>query len=281
MVNKVFSEQADQDYQLRFAGTRRLYGDALTAYFRQAHVVVVGIGGVGSWVAEALARSAIGEITLIDLDDICISNVNRQIHATDQTIGQMKVEVMADRIRAINPYCQVHQRAAFIQASNLAELIPDHVDYVVDAIDNVRDKAALIAWCKRRKIPIITLGGAGGQIDPTQISIADLTRTSQDPLAAKLRSVLRRHHGFSKTDKFGIDCVYSTEQLRYPQADGSVCHRKPETDGPSRLDCAGGFGAATCVTATFGFVAVSRVLKKMEARYLRQQEQAQSTEVNR
>ncbi|WP_417582819.1 tRNA cyclic N6-threonylcarbamoyladenosine(37) synthase TcdA [Nitrincola sp.] len=265
------SASADADYQLRFGGTRRLYGESLTEYFRQARVIVVGIGGVGSWVAEALARTAIGQITLIDLDDICISNINRQVHATSSSIGQMKVDVMAARLRDINPYCQVETQAAFIQAANIAELIPDDADYVVDAIDNVRDKAALIAWCKRRKIPLITIGGAGGQTDPTQVAVADLTRTSQDPLAAKLRSVLKRHHGFSKTDKFGIDCVYSTEQLRYPQADGSVCYRKPEAGGPTRLDCAGGFGAATCVTATFGFVAVARLLKKMEARFVRQQ----------
>lgn len=262
---------ADADHQLRFAGTRRLYSESLTDYYRQAQVIVVGIGGVGSWVAEALGRTAIGQITLIDLDDICISNINRQVHAASSSIGQMKVDVMAARLRDINPYCQVTTQAAFIQAANIAELIPDAADYVVDAIDNVRDKAALIAWCKRRKIPLITIGGAGGQTDPTQISVADLTRTSQDPLAAKLRSVLKRHHGFSKTDKFGIDCVYSTEQLRYPQADGSVCHRKPDAGGSSRLDCAGGFGAATCVTATFGFVAVARLLKKMEARFVRQQ----------
>lgn len=263
---------AEEDAALRFGGIQRLYGKAISDFYRQAHVVVVGIGGVGSWVAEALARTGIGEITLIDLDDICISNINRQIHATDETIGQMKTEVMAARIKSINPYCNVNAKAAFLQASNLAELISDDVNYVVDAIDNVRDKAALIAWCKRRKIPLITIGGAGGQIDPTQIRVADLTKTSQDPLAAKLRSVLKRHHGFSKTDKFGIDCVYSTEQLRYPQPDGTACHRKPETDGPTRLDCAGGFGASTCVTATFGFVAVAHLLKKMEARFLRQHE---------
>lgn len=272
MVNTPASTDSDvnADVALRFGGIQRLYGQSISEYYRQAHLVVVGIGGVGSWVAEALARTGIGEITLIDLDDICVSNINRQVHATNETVGHMKIDVMASRIKAINPNCQVHGQAAFVQASNLAELIPDDSDYVVDAIDNVRDKAALIAWCKRRKIPLITIGGAGGQIDPTQIRVADLTRTSQDPLAAKLRSVLKRHHGFSKTDKFGVDCVYSTEQLRYPQPDGSSCHRKPENQGPTRLDCAGGFGASTCVTATFGFVAVAHLLKKMEARFLRQ-----------
>lgn len=261
------------DATLRFGGIQRLYGQSMSEYYQRSHIVIVGIGGVGSWVAEALARSGIGEITLIDLDDICISNINRQVHATNDTIGQMKIDVMASRIQSINPYCKVHSQAAFVQADNVPELIPDSADYIVDAIDNVRDKAALIAWCKRRKIPLITIGGAGGQIDPTQIRVADLTRTSQDPLAAKLRSVLKRHHGFSKTDKFGVDCVYSTEQLRYPQPDGSSCHRKPVNDGPTRLDCAGGFGASTCVTATFGFVAVAHLLKKMEARFLRQQVQ--------
>lgn len=260
------------DTALRFGGIQRLYGLELSDYYRQAHILVIGIGGVGSWVAEALARTGVGEMTLIDLDDICISNINRQIHATHDTIGQMKIDVMADRVKSINPSCQVHTQAAFLQADNLAELIPDNLDYVVDAIDNVRDKAALIAWCKRRKIPVITVGGAGGQIDPTQIRVADLTRTSQDPLAAKLRSVLKRHHGFSKTDKFGVDCVYSTEQLRYPQPDGTTSHQKPAGNGPVRLDCSAGFGASTCVTATFGFVAVAHLLKKMEARFLRLQQ---------
>ncbi len=266
-----FADQVDQDVALRFGGIQRLYGLDLSDYYRRAHVVVVGIGGVGSWAAEALARSGIGEITLIDLDDICISNINRQIHATDSTIGQMKIEVMASRIHAINPHCVVHAQASFLQAENLADLIATDVNYVIDAIDNVRDKAALIAWCKRRKMPLITIGGAGGQIDPTQIRVADLTKTSQDPLAAKLRSVLKRHYGFSKTEKFGIDCVYSTEQLRYPQPDGSISHRKPDNQGPTRLDCSAGFGASTCVTASFGFIAVAHLLKKMEAKFVRAQ----------
>lgn len=258
-----------QDASHRFGGIQRLYGQSVAEYYRQCHVIVVGIGGVGSWVAEALARTGIGAITLIDLDDICVSNINRQVHATQETVGMMKVEVMAQRILSINPYCRVHPQAAFIQASNLEALIPQDVDYVVDAIDNVRDKAALIAWCKRRKIPIITVGAAGGQIDPTQIRVADLSKTSQDPLAAKLRSVLKRHHGFSKTEKFAVDCVYSTEQLRYPQPDGTACHRKPASEGPTRLDCASGFGASSCVTATFAFVAVAHLLKKIQARFER------------
>ncbi len=264
----VTTEQQEQ----RFGGTVRLYGVEAVEVYRNAHVAVIGIGGVGSWAAEALARSAIGEITLIDLDDVCVTNTNRQIHALSSTVGQSKVAVMAQRIRDINPDCLVHEVEEFISRDNIPELIHEGFDYVIDAIDSVSEKAALIAWCKRRKIPLITVGGAGGQVDPTRITIADLSRTEHDPLASKLRGLLRRHYNFSKSGKrFAVDCVYSTEQLRYPQPDGSVCQQKSLSDGQTRLDCAGGFGASTCVTATFGFVAVSRVLQKLYERHLRQQ----------
>lgn len=267
---------------LRFGGVARLYGQAFTQHLLNAHLVVIGLGGVGSWVAEALVRTAVGEITLIDLDDICISNTNRQIQAMQSTIGQSKAEVLAARLRDIHPDCKVHIRQAFVHPDNLQELIPQQADYVIDAIDTVRDKAALIAWCRRRKLPILTIGGAGGQIDPTRIRIDDLSRTQQDPLAAKLRSVLKRHHGFSKTEKFGVDCVYSTEQLRYPQADGRVCMQKPQGQGSIRLDCSGGFGASTSVTGSFAFFAVAQVLKKMQARWQRQQlNAAEANESNR
>lgn len=258
------------EFDNRFGGTRRLYGNAEVELYRNSHVCVIGIGGVGSWVAEALARTAIGKITLIDLDDICITNTNRQIHALDGTIGRSKVEVMAERIRLINPECTVYEVEEFITRDNIPELIADF-DYVVDAIDSVKEKAALIAHCSRRKIPVVTVGGAGGQTDPTQVTVGDLSKTSQDPLAAKVRSFLRRHYGFSKSGRrFAVECVYSTEQLVYPQPDGTVCQQKGSMDGNTRLDCAGGFGAATCVTATFAFVAVSRVLKKLVERAQRQ-----------
>jgi len=253
------------DFDFRFGGIQRLYGQAATQGFAQAHVCVVGIGGVGSWVAESLARSAIGEITLIDLDDVCTSNINRQIHALDTTVGQMKVSVMAERIRQINPECQIHTVEDFITPDNLSEYIDEQMDVVVDAIDSVKPKAALIAYCKRQKIPVITIGGAGGQKDPTQIKVADLNRTKQDPLAAKVRSELKRFYHFSRNPKrrYSVECVYSEEQLVYPKPDGSVCQSKSFADGSTRLDCATGFGATTVVTATFGFVATSRVLEKL------------------
>ena len=237
-----------------------------------ANICVIGIGGVGSWVAEALARTAIGTITLIDLDDICITNVNRQIHALDGNIGRSKVEAMAERIKQINPACQVHEIDDFITLENIPELITSEFDYVIDAIDSVKEKAALISHCSYRKIPIITVGGAGGQTDPTKIEICDLSKTSHDPLAAKVRSLLRRHYQFSKSGRrFSVDCVFSTEQLVYPQPDGSVCGQKSISDGSTRLDCSSGFGASTCVTASFGFAAVARVLEKMKKRWERAQ----------
>ncbi|WP_417222233.1 tRNA cyclic N6-threonylcarbamoyladenosine(37) synthase TcdA [Amphritea sp.] len=259
-------------FQQRFGGTQRLYGVAGVELFQKASICVIGIGGVGSWAAEALARSAIGHITLIDLDDICITNTNRQIHTLNTTIGEPKTEAMAERIRLINPDCQVEVVDDFITLDNISTLIGKQFDYVIDCIDSVKEKAALIAHCKRSKIPVITVGGAGGQTDPTQINIADLSKTHHDPLAAKTRSLLRRYYNFSKSGRrFAVDCVYSTEQLVYPQPDGSVCQMKTVADGNTRLDCSGGFGASTCVTATFGFVAVSRVLQKMLERAAREQ----------
>lgn len=258
-------------YEQRFGGIARLYGVNGLALFRNAHVCVVGIGGVGTWVAEALARSGIGNITLIDLDDVCVTNTNRQIHALSSTIGAPKTEVMASRLKAINPDCEVHEIDDFITLDNIRELIDARFDYVVDAIDSVKEKAALIAWCSRRKIPVITVGGAGGQVDPTRVQVADLSKTYQDPLAAKVRSVLRRDYGFSKSGRrFAIECVFSDEQLVYPQPDGSVCQNKSLDDGQTRLDCTGGFGSCTPVTGTFGFVAASRVLKKMLEKAKRQ-----------
>ncbi|MBB3191441.1 tRNA cyclic N6-threonylcarbamoyladenosine(37) synthase TcdA [Halomonas cerina] len=256
------------DYAFRFGGIRRLYGARAAECFRAAHVVVVGVGGVGSWAVEALARSGIGRLTLIDLDDVCVSNVNRQLHALDGTIGRPKVAVLAERCRAIQPGIEVLADTAFVTPANLARRIPDDADHVVDAIDNVMAKAALIAWCRRRKLPITVTGAAGGQIDPTRIRVADLTRTENDPLLAKVRARLRRDFGFSRNPRrrFSVECVYSDEQLVYPGADGEVCYQKPGTGEATRLDCAEGFGAATFVTGSFGFVAASRVLTRLARR---------------
>ena len=210
------------------------------------------------------------------MDDICITNTNRQIHAMQGTVGRLKTEVMAERIRAINPDCEVIEVDDFVTADNLAEHIKREFDYVVDAIDSVKAKVALIAFCKRNKIPVIVAGGAGGQMDPTQITVADLAKTIQDPLAAKVRSDLRRLHNFSKNParKFGVECVFSTEQLSYPDGNGGTCQAKAASDGTMKMDCASGFGAVAPVTATFGLVAASRVLKKIAERGARVEKEA-------
>jgi tRNA A37 threonylcarbamoyladenosine dehydratase len=259
----------------RFGGTERLYGQDETGVLRQAHICIVGIGGVGSWVAEALARTAVGQLTLIDLDDICITNTNRQIHALQQTVGQAKVEAMAERIRQINPECKINIIEDFVTPDNTQSLLSKDMDYVVEATDSIKAKAAMIAHCKRSKIPIITVGGAGGQIDPTQIAVTDLSKTIHDPLASKLRSELRRFHNFSLNPKrrFAVECVYSTEQLRYPQGDGTVGRTKNLSGGSVKLDCNNGFGASVAVTASFGFIAAARVIKKILDKSARQNEQ--------
>ncbi|WP_153111774.1 tRNA cyclic N6-threonylcarbamoyladenosine(37) synthase TcdA [Propionivibrio limicola] len=248
------------DLQRRFGGVARLYGPAALEKFRQAHVAIIGIGGVGSWVAEALARSAIGQITLIDLDMVAESNVNRQIHALGNAFGKAKTDAMAERILAINPSCKVTTIEDFVSPDNLEQMLGSGFDYVVDAIDHVRTKAAMIAWCTRRRIPLVTAGGAGGQIDPTRIRIADLSRTVQDPLLSKVRALLRKEYGFSRDikKKFGVLAVFSEEPLRYPET-GAACDEPPTLAG---LNCAG-YGSAVCVTAAFGLFAAGEVLKSL------------------
>lgn len=252
----------DVDLERRFGGIGRLYGQAALAHFRRAHVCVIGVGGVGSWAVEALARSAIGQLTLIDLDNLAESNVNRQIHALTDTLGQAKVFALAERIALINPSCQVTQIEEFIDAENVAQmLVPGRFDYVIDAIDNVRAKTALIAHCREQQIRLLTIGSAGGQIDPTRIAVCDLSRTEQEPLLAKVRKRLRALHGFSRgsKNKFGIDAVYSTEPLRFPE----LCETDADNEaGITGLNCAG-FGSAMVVTASFGLVAAGHVLQKL------------------
>lgn len=256
------------DFDRRFGGIARLYGDAALERFKTAHVCVIGVGGVGSWVVEALARSAIGHITMIDLDNLAESNVNRQLHALTDTLGQAKVYALAQRIAQINPYCVVRQIEDFITPDNLPEMIgAGRFDYIIDAIDNVRAKTALIAYCREHGVKLVTIGGAGGQVDPTKIEIRDLCRTEQEPLLAKVRKRLRRLHGFPRgtKNKFGIDAVFSTEPLRFPE----LCEVGDDDDdsaqvGITGLNCAG-FGSAMVVTASFGLVAAAHVLNKLAA----------------
>ncbi len=257
--------ELSESYLYRFGGIARLYGAPALKVFAHSHVAVIGIGGVGSWAAEALARSGIGSITLFDLDDICVSNVNRQVHALDSSVGQMKVDEMARRLRDINPDICVNAVHSFVTPGNVSSLLTNQFDYIFDATDSVKTKTAIVAHCHRHKLKLICSGGAGGQIDPLQIQIADLNKTTQDPLLAKVRNNLRRLHNFSRNPKrkYRVDCVYSTEQLRYDQGDGTVCQQRPDNSDSVKLDCASGFGSVTHVTSTFAMMSVSVILKKL------------------
>ncbi|MFT7387117.1 MAG: tRNA A37 threonylcarbamoyladenosine dehydratase [Candidatus Endobugula sp.] len=257
--------EINQDTRARFDGIIRLYGTRAVKTLQNNHVLIIGIGGVGSWVAEALARSAIGNITLMDLDDVCISNTNRQLHATQQSIGRSKIDVMSERLLQINPQLKVHAIHDFIDGDNLEEYISQQFDLVIDAIDAVMVKTKLINFCKWKKIPIITVGSAGGKRDPQKIISSDLSKTKNDPLLSKVRNNLRRLHHFSRNPKqrFTITAVYSTEQMTYPDDAGETCTSKEFMTEGARLDCSQGFGAATMVTGTFAFIAASEAIKKL------------------
>lgn len=258
------SSVGDIDFDRRFGGIARLYGKEALERFRTAHICVIGVGGVGSWVVEALARSAIGRITMIDLDNIAESNINRQIHALTDTVGKAKVTALAERIAQINPYCVATEIEDFLTADNLDEMIgAHHYDFIIDAIDNVRAKTALIAYCRKHGLKLVTIGSAGGQIDPTRIEILDLCRTEQEPLLAKVRKRLRAEHGFPRgtKNKFGIDAVFSSEPLRFPET-AEACSVDSNDAGITGLNCAG-FGSAMVVTASFGLVAAAHVLRKL------------------
>lgn len=251
----------------RFAGIDRLYGVGTVARLSQMHVAVVGLGGVGSWVAEALARSATGRLTLIDADDICVSNTNRQLPALQGNYGRSKALAMAERCRAINPLCEATPVEAFLTPANLDQLLDHDYDLVIDACDSFRTKVEAIAWCRRRKRPVLTVGAAGGRVDPTQVRVRDLSRTEHDAMLALVRKKLRAEFGFPKNAKryFGVPAVYSLENVRYPQADGTVCGLRPgvQADAGLKLDCGAGLGAATHITGAFAFAAAGKALEML------------------
>lgn len=247
----------------RFVGIQRLYGQQAYQKILQCHICIIGIGGVGSWVVESLARSAVGELTLIDLDHIAESNINRQIHALNNTLGQAKIHAMNNRVTQINPECKTHLIDDHISLDNLESLLQPDYNFIIDCIDQFRVKAALIHYCKSSKKKILTIGGAGGRIDPTRIKVADLSRSEGDPLLAKIRKQLRTRHGFPRNThrRFDIPCVYSTEQLRYPTDDQEVSKQKSACTNLSGLNCANGFGSLSAVTTSFAMAASAYVLK--------------------
>ena len=247
--------------ELRFGGIERLYGKGSLERLRTAHVIIVGIGGVGSWVAESLARSALGELTLVDLDDICESNINRQIHALDGMVGTPKVDGRADRCRLINPQMRIRAIAKFFTEATANSLLNIQYDYAMDAIDSIIHKCTLIDSCQKAKIPLIVSGSAGGRIDPSQIRIADLTRSYNDKLLQRVRKKLRQDYGYprERRRRFKIECVFSPEAARYAEPD--LC--KGEQPTSRRLDCSGGYGAAAHITGAFGMIAAARIVEKI------------------
>ncbi|PNS07781.1 tRNA threonylcarbamoyladenosine dehydratase [Solilutibacter silvestris] len=255
------------DLRERFGGIDRLYGRDALQRLDAARIAVVGIGGVGSWAVEAFARSGIGHMALIDADDLCVSNTNRQLPALEGAYGRAKVEAMAERCRAIRPDIRIDAVQSFLTPSNMQELLGDGFDLVLDACDSFRAKVELIAWCRRRKQPIITVGAAGGRSDPTQIRVRDLSRTEHDAMLSLIRKKLRGEFNFPKNHAryFGVPAVYSLENVRYPQADGSVCGMRPQLgkDDALKLDCGAGLGAATHITGTFAFAAVGKALEML------------------
>ncbi len=249
----------------RFAGIDRLYGSGAVARLQRSRVAVIGLGGVGSWAAEALARSSIGALTLIDADEVCVSNTNRQLHALDGQYGRTKAAVMAERVRAIRPAIEAEPVERFLTPSTLDELLGHGFDLVLDACDAFRVKVETTAWCRRRRQPLIVCGSAGGRTDPTQIRVRDLSRTEHDALLGLMRRKLRQEFGFPRNPDryFGVPAVYSLQNVRYPQPDGSVCGTRPEGGDRMKLDCGGGLGAAMHVTAAFGMAAVGRAIQML------------------
>lgn len=251
----------------RFGGIDRLYGNGALARLSRCHVTVVGIGGVGSWAVEAFARSGVGKLTLIDADDLCVSNTNRQLPALEGQYGRAKIEAMAERCRAINPGIALELVPQFLTPSNMGELLEAPGELVLDACDSFRTKVEAIAYCRRRKQPVVTVGSAGGRSDVTQIRVRDLSRTEHDAMLSLIRKKLRGEFNFPKNHDryFGVPAVYSLENVRYPQADGSVCGLRPQLgkDDALKLDCGAGLGAATHVTGAFAFAAVGKAMEML------------------
>ena len=257
-----------EDYLNRFGGIARLYGIASLERFSKAHVMVIGLGGVGSWTIEALARSGVGQFTLIDLDDLCVTNTNRQIHATTETIGQSKAIVLAKRILQINPDARCTVEQTFYSEKNSEDLLSTTPNAVVDAIDSVRAKCHLLATCHEKNIPVIASGAAGGRIDASQIRLDDLSRTFGDALLLSVRKRLRSEYRFPKAEKkapkFKIPAVFSPESPKFPTCDGNTSTTRPE-EMPGGIKCDSGYGAATHLTATFGNLLAGWILGQLQA----------------
>ncbi len=256
------------DHERRFGGLTRLHGAHGAAQIFSSHVVVVGIGGVGSWSAEALVRSGVGRITLIDMDHVSESNINRQVHSMGSTLGKAKIEAMRERMTDINPGCQIHLIDDFVTPENWPSLFANSQSFspvmgMIDACDQVATKTALAAWALRqKKIPFITVGAAGGKQQAELVQINDLSQTTHDPLLAKMRYSLRRQHGAAREGKLGVACVYSQESVQLPMQDLEGVASEIDSESDGSLNCHG-FGSSVSVTATFGLCAAGWIIKAL------------------
>lgn len=269
-LNPDTAPELPPDSERRFGGLRRLYGAADYQRLRGLHLAVVGLGGVGSWAVEALARSGVAGLTLIDLDQVSESNINRQIQALGSTVGMAKAEALRQRIQDIHPECQVRVIEDFVEPGNWPALLggPEQqaqLDGLIDACDQVRAKACLAAWARARQLPFVTVGAAGGKREPHRLSIEDLSETTHDPLLASLRQRLRKEHGAPRQGKLGVRCVFSREAVHRPVTEGEgaeVC----DVDGT--LNCHG-YGSSVAVTASFGMAAAADLIQAILARKAR------------
>jgi tRNA A37 threonylcarbamoyladenosine dehydratase len=251
------TEAFDADLERRFGGLRRLYGDAGYARVRASRVAVVGLGGVGSWAVEALARSGVAALTLIDLDHVAESNINRQLQATTQTLGMAKPQALAQRIADIHPGCMVHAVEDFVEPNNWPQLLPAPIDAVIDACDQMSAKAVVASWALAAGVPLVCAGAAGGKRAAQRVEIADLADVTHDPLLAALRQRLRKA-GAPRTGAIGVRCVFSREAVLKPDAAGCAVGDDEPIDGS--LNCHG-YGSSVAVTATFGMVAASELMQ--------------------
>lgn len=247
-------------YLNRFSGIERLYGHSGLNQLRQARVLIVGLGGVGSWTAESLARSGVGHLALMDYDEICISNTNRQLHTLDNTLGQMKIDVLAERLKIINPEISITKIPLRLDLDSVAGVLAEKYSVVVDAIDTLKFKCLLLSECRKLEIPVISVGSSGGRVDPTQIKVGDLYQTGNDPLLQQTRKKLRRHFDFpdnkKKKREIGIKCVYSVEPQRLAEGADVI-------QGP--LDCRTGYGSISFVTGSMGLQAAALVVQSIIA----------------
>ncbi|NDD90518.1 tRNA threonylcarbamoyladenosine dehydratase [bacterium] len=266
------SDPSLEDYRLhrRFDRMGRLVGDRAMKKLMESHVMVIGLGGVGSWSAESLARSGIGTLTLVDFDEVCITNSNRQLHALTGLVGAKKAEVLAERCKKINPQSQVRAMVQFYNQRTNPEIFAERPDYVIDAIDNVTAKCHLLAFCRQEGIPVVSSSGSAARMDPTQVHVADLAETEIDPLARALRRILRQQYGFPETGKFGIPTVYSREavmepvELKYDNGKGFKCVCPQGNNGLNSCDDKNLIlGSASFVTGTFGLVCAAKVVRDL------------------